>query len=228
VEGSAGLLVTDSQGRRSGIVFDTQEVANEIPGAAVTSSDVASSVVIENAAAGQYSLTYYGYEENAFSLNVMAVNAAGDIEEEEFEGYKPAAPQTMTIQYDPAAADQIRAQPLVAAPLDMEEKSYTCGSAPCVSLKWQAPTDFGITGYVVYRKLPDGEIYSEIARLSVTATSYNTGEAWNSVEGLPVNVYAVSAIKAGEVESFFANEKGAVYKFPWTMFLPAITGKKQK
>ena len=228
VQDAAGLLVTDSLGRRSGIVFATQEVVNEIPGASVTSSDVASSVVITNPAAGQYNLTYFGYEEDAFSLTLTAVNAAGAVEEEEFEGYTPAAPQTMLVQYGPTATDQITAQPLVSAPVDLEERSYACGAAACAALHWKPSPDAGVTGYVVYRKLPYGSIHTEMARAPSTATSFNTGEAWNGEEGMPVNVYAVSAITTGGVESFFADEKEEemTEEFPWHMFLPAILGPK--
>ena len=45
---------------------------------------------------------------------------------------------------------------------------------------------------------------------------------------MPVNVYAVSAMTTGEVESFFAKEKEKemTEEFPWHMFLPAILGPK--
>ena len=226
VIGNMRLLVTDSQGRRSGIVSGTSEVVNEIPGANIEANDAAASVMIENPAPGQYSLTYYGPTDGNFSLAVSSYNSDGKMVEKSFRGYRPDGAQTMTVTYDPANDAQIVVQPVVLAPIEMETEPYTCGTGQCVRLKWKASENAGVNQYIVYRALAEEPFYTELARVVSGVTSYDTGEAWDGSNNWPVNGYAVSAIKADNEESFFAEEKGVIEKaFPWTMFLPAITHK---
>jgi pimeloyl-ACP methyl ester carboxylesterase len=223
VIGNAGLLITDTLGRKSGISPDTHALVNEIPGADIVADETGASVSFSDAPAGQYHLTYFGYSEQSFSLSVSAFNASGEAEEESFKGYKPASPQTIVIQYNPLLENQIVVQPVVAEPQEMEAVSYSCGSAKCTQLRWKPTVAIGVKEYVIYRRLLLESMYSELARVPVTATNYKTGEAWNSDESLPLNGYKVSAIKADETESFFAKDKEGECVFPWPMFLPAIT-----
>lgn len=227
--GNAGILVTDSQGRRIGVTPDTHEVVNEIPGAEMGMDDMVTTLSIINAEAGQYLLTYYGLSEQEFSLDISAMNSAGKMEEESFDGFKPEAPQTMTVVYNPAASDFLVTQPVVAAPQELEAEPYACGAGKCARLKWKASTGAGVTQHVIYRALVNTPFYAERIRLSATTVSYDTGDAWDSANDSPVNGYAVAAIKADTKESFFAEEKDEIAQpFPWTMFLPAITNKKVK
>lgn len=228
VIGNMRLLVTDSQGRRSGIVPVTGEVVDEIPETKIEANDAAASVMIESPAAGEYNLTYYGPNDGDFFLAVSAYNAAGEMAEKSFKGYRPDGAQTMIITYNPATSEQFVVQPVVLAPQEMETEPYACATGQCVRLKWKASQNAGVTEYIVYRALEEEPFYTELKRVPAGTTSYNTGEVWDGSSGFPVNGYAVSAIKADTKESFFAEEKGVIKKtFPWTMFLPAITHKVQ-
>ncbi len=228
VIGEAGILVTDSQGRRSGVTPDTHEIVNEIPGADIAIDEMVASVGIKNAVAGQYRLTYYGLGERELSLDISATDSTGDMQSESFEGFKPEAPQTMTVVYDAAASDHLVVQPVVAAPQELEAEPYTCGTGKCVRLKWKASTGAGVTQNVVYRALVNTPFYAEHTRLPAATLSYDTGEPWDTVNEIPINGYAVSAIKADSVESFFAEDKDSEYVFPWPMFLPAVTHGSQR
>jgi pimeloyl-ACP methyl ester carboxylesterase len=229
VIGDIRLLVTDSQGRKSGVEPGTGDVVNEIPEAQIVANDAVASVMIENPVAGQYSLTYFGTHDRDFSLTVTAFNAAGEGVEKSFTGYRPDGPQTMTVSYNPTTAEQILVQPAVLAPSEMETEPYTCGAGQCVRLKWKASANAGVSQYIVYRSLADEPFYTERARVANGVVSYDTGEVWDGADDAPVNGYAVAAIKVDTLESFFAEEKDEIAKpFPWTMFLPAITNKKVK
>ncbi len=228
VIGDAALLVTDNQGRRSGVTPDTHEVVSEIPDAALAMDDMVTTLTLTNAAAGQYQLTYYGLSEQELSVDISASDPAGEIQTESFEGFKPAAPQTMTVVYDTAAPDFLIVRPTLAAPQEFEAEPYTCGAGKCVRLKWKASTGAGVIKNVVYRALVNTPFFAEHIRLPATTLTYDTGEPWDTVNEIPINAYAVSAIKADEVESFFAEDKEGECAFPWTMFLPAITHGSQR
>jgi len=225
VVGDMRLLVTDSQGRKSGIVEATGELVNEIPETEIEVNDSGASIEIVNAAAEAYTVEYYGLRDSDFSLYITAVDTSGRENEDDFDGFRPDQKQTLVVSYDPAHADQTTEQPVVAAPTEYESTSYNCGAGKCAKLIWKPSAASGVTGYVIYRQLADEPFYTEMARVGAAATSYNTGEPWDSIGGYPVNGYAVSAIKADDTESFFAKEKNYVInKFPWPMFLPAVTG----
>ncbi len=214
-----------TQGRKSGIPADTGEVVNEIPDTEIDASVAVASVVIQNPAAGQYTLTYYGYNDWDFSLYITALNSAGETVEKSFTGYRPDGAQTITITYNPAISEQIVVQPVVESPLEMETEAYSCATGQCTRIKWKASPSSGVSQYVVYRALANEPFYTEFTRLASGTLSYNTAEPWDSANDFPVNAYGVSAIKVDSTESFFDEEKEMIGNcFSWPMFLPAMTG----
>jgi len=225
--GNMRLVVTDSQGRKSGIPAATGEMVNEIPETDIEANDAGMQITISNSSSGQYSLDYYGVSDGDYSLYVTAYDTSGEGYEDSFDGYRPDHPQSLVVSYDSANADHTTIQPMVKVPSDFESEPYDCATGKCARLLWKASEGAGVTGYVIYRSLSDEPFYTEMARVAASVTSYNTGEAWDNAEGYPVNGYGVSAIKADETESFFAKEKKDVmHIFPWPMFLPAINAGK--
>ncbi|RWX51339.1 Lecithin:cholesterol acyltransferase [Candidatus Electrothrix marina] len=229
VLGEMRLLVTDGYGRKSGTTPDTNEVVNEIPEAEITANDVAASIVIQNPEAGPYQLTYYGFSDSNFTLNVSAVNSTGESTGSTYRGFRPDVAQTAIITYNPEDSNSITIEPPVAAPLELEAEAYSCPSGQCTRLKWKASPSPDITEYVVYHSLANESFYTEFMSFDGNTLRYDTDEPWDSTNDLPVNSYAVSAIAANGLESFFAERKEQDdYRSPWISFLPAILAGSNK
>ena len=103
VVGDMRLLVTDSQGRKSGIVEATGAVVNEIPETEIEANDQGAGITIRNPAAGEYRLNYYGSSDRDFSLYVTSYDTSDESHESEFDGFRPENSQTLVVSYDPVS-----------------------------------------------------------------------------------------------------------------------------
>jgi len=200
--GKVRILVTDPSGNHTGIDPATGAPVEEITGGSCIFVGETGSVDILDPAAGVYQVTYFGEAERNFYLDIGY--ADGDTTEiQQLRGFCPASARTFNVTVAPSSTPRITVTPLVEAPADLQADVYSSGGEK-TRLSWTASGSAGVAGYNIYSVSEDEPYFALLTTVSGT-TTYDTDHPWSSTDAVPVITYAVAAVNASGVESFFSN-----------------------
>jgi hypothetical protein len=204
VIGDVRLYITSPSGQSTGINPVNGNPAEDIPDSRCAFDSEGGAVGIENPASGTYQITCFGEAPRNFRLNIDY----GDNEVTEsyrFQGFGPSAPRTFTISVNPAGAPVITVTPPAQPPANMQANPYTSGATEKTRLTWNASAEPGLAGYNVYSVAETEPYFSKLCTVGAAITSFDTADPWCGDAAVPTITYAVAALSADGVESFFSN-----------------------
>ena len=221
VFGDMRLMVSNAGGQSTGIDPSTQTPLRDIPSSTSSFSGESGGISIENPEQGVYFLNYFGEKDQDFRLSVSYTDDT-TTEIHDFQGFRPAFPQTLTVSVNPASNPRVTITPLAKAPyLEIERRmGFVYFYA---DLSWSA-TDENINSYNVYEKSENEPYFTKVATVGADTLYYQTNNPWSSYHNsYPLMTYAVTAVKSDGTESLFSNQvqdddydqDGKSYKDEW-------------
>jgi pimeloyl-ACP methyl ester carboxylesterase len=200
--GRARILVTDLQGRRSGIQPTTGEFLDEIPGSDVAMDEEKAIVSFSSAADGIYVITVTSAFSEDYRIYVSYLDSVAAVQKE-YSGFNQATTTRFTFTVTSATPDKITINLTPLPPTGLQADAVASGGSKTTRLTWAAGGDPTVVGYNVYSKNIE-EPY--LAQIGISTTgAFDTGHPWAENSSITTRIYAVSAVKSDGTESFFSN-----------------------
>ena len=199
VLGRVEPYLVSPQGAGSGIQPQTSLREDAIPDSIVLVGEEASSVTVEDAAAGKYFLSIRGRQPGSYNLFFQYTDTAGSAIRT-VRGFNHGEVVTVAFSVDPTSPQKLvlHDTPPPPAPL----RADLAGSA--TRLSWPRSPEPFVDHYNVYARAEDEPDLVWIA--TTAATVYEPGHPWAADASVPRRTYAVSAVMADGHESFLSNE----------------------
>jgi pimeloyl-ACP methyl ester carboxylesterase len=199
--GRARILVTDSQGRRSGIDPTSGEFLDEIPGSGVAMDDEKATVSFSSAADGIYAVTITSAFPEDYRVYVSYLDSVAAAQKE-YSGFNHATTTSFTFTVNSAASDKITINHTPQPPTGLQADAIVSGGLK-TRLTWAAGSDPTVAGYNVYSKNIEEPYLAQIG--TSTTAAYDTGHPWAENSSITTRIYAVSSVKTDGTESFFSD-----------------------
>jgi hypothetical protein len=207
VDGSLALVVTgrvqpyvvDAAGRGTGINPVTGLLEQDIPGSSAVLEPAGANLVIEQPAAGRYTVTLAGpFEEDyGVSAELQGTDVQAAVNAQGMNHLQPAT-FDLVLGGDPPLLAERSPRP----PSAVRAEAYPGPAGPLTRIVWDPSPDPGVTGYRIYSKRTDAPRLAPAGH--AIGTSHDTADPFAETPAIAARVYAVAAVGAGGKESFLA------------------------
>jgi hypothetical protein len=227
VDNSCAALLTGPDSAKNGIDLETTTDYQESTGTVLLRDGNDASVSLVDPVAGIYEVKLTGTLAGAANVVITWINADKQ-DELDVNMYYHSPATTFRFKVDPAASPVLS----IVADIGSPQGFVATNSSGNTSLQWSAPTIGTPVSYKVYSRQDFQNTLTLLATVSAPTRSLVTTHPYST----PRILYAVSAVDSQGHESVLSEiidnqpvvlTSYVVKKFPWTMFLPAITHKVQ-
>ncbi len=201
VNGRAQLYVIDPSSSKSGIDAATSLRVDEIPDSKITVDVESSNIAVHNAADGTYTVYLKGTREEDFGLVVGYVDSEKTVTKD-YAGFNHADTTSFTFTVNSASTDKIIINHNPLPPANLQADAFNSAGLK-TRLTWTANTEPDVTGYNIYAKYTDEPSLAQIG--TATTAMFDTTDEWAVDSSVKTRIYAISAVKADNAESFFSN-----------------------
>ena len=201
--GDIRVLVTNPNGKSTGIDPQTEAPIEDIPNSVCTFRSESGGIHIENPIDGTYTITYFGASAQDYQINI-AYQDEEDTQIKRLHGFCPPTQESFILNLDPSSTPQIEIIPAVQAPAELQADPYLCNESECTQLTWSENNETEVGGYNVYSIGEREPYFNRVATVGAGTTTYQTDDLWSSNSSVQIMSYAVTAETNDGSESFFS------------------------
>ena len=200
IEGRVQPYLVGPNGNGSGINYLTGNRENNIPGAGVSIGADAGSISINNPSDGTYSVYLKGIYNEDYNIRISYMNDNDSISLN-YSAFNHANTTSFSFTLNSGADEQITVNKTPAPPTEIQADVVKSDGLKTM-LSWVSDDDPEVIGYNIYSKSVDQPYLTQLG--NTTDNYFETNHPWATNSTIVTRLYAVSAVKAGNSESFLS------------------------